>query len=270
MQHWHLGLSAIVLLLAVTPSSAAENAAPATQPASQPATQPVTMDLGNGVALMLVYVPPCPRGFLMGSPVGERGRLPGEDQHRVKLTRGFYLAETEVTQEQYQAVMGKTPSHFKGAKNPVERVSWNEAVDFCRRLSKTTGRTVRLPTEAEWEYACRAGSKGPFSGTGQLDDMGWYSGNSEDVTHPVREKQPNAFGLYDMHGNVMEWCQDWEDRYPEGTVTDPAGPAHGTSRVIRGGSWNFNFGAARAAVRGANDPDNRDEIIGFRVAIDSR
>ena len=165
----------------------------------------------------------------------------------------------EVTQEQYERVMGKNPSRFKGPQLPVERVSWKAAVSFCTKLSafpeeQAAGRTYRLPTEAEWEYACRAGSTTDFCfGDAEwgLDDYAWYEDNSDHRTHPVGQKRPNAWGLYDMHGNVWEWCADWHDEayYEASPVDDPQGPATGVDRVGRGGSWSES-----AAVMPVGEP----------------
>jgi formylglycine-generating enzyme required for sulfatase activity len=208
--------------------------------------------------------------FTMGSPASEANRSNDEIQHEVTISKPFYLGVTEVTQEQYEAVMGNNPSNFKDAKNPVERVSWDDAVEFCKKLSSKTGKTVRLPTEAEWEYACRAGTTGAYAGNGSLDDMGWYTSNSSSKTHPVGQKKPNAWGLYDMHGNVYEWCGDWyADKYPTGAAKDPTGPASGESRVLRGGSWDLYPQYCRSAYRDWLSPGSRGVDIGFSVVLDS-
>jgi formylglycine-generating enzyme required for sulfatase activity len=168
--------------------------------------------------------------------------------------------------------MGTNPSKFKGATNPVEMVSWNEATEFCKKLSEKTGNSVRLPTEAEWEYACRAGTKTAFSfgdSPAALDDYAWHPRNSDAMSHPVGKKKPNAWGLYDMHGNVFEWCADWYGVYPEGPATDPSGPATGEKRVLRGGSWYrdaiaYSF---QCAERDCYDPSGRTFNDGFRCAM---
>jgi formylglycine-generating enzyme required for sulfatase activity len=199
----------------------------------------------------------------------------GEDQkaHKVTLTKPFELGVYEVTQQQYVQVMGTNPSKFKGPQNPVEQVTWDDAVEFCRKLSslpeeKAAGYVYRLPTEAEWEYACRAGTKTKYSfgdSESELGDYGWYDKNSGGTPHPVGSKKPNAWGLYDMHGNVYEWCQDWYGDYPSGSVTDPTGPASGSDRVIRGGSWFYFSDGCRSAYRSRISPDFRDLSLGFRV-----
>jgi formylglycine-generating enzyme required for sulfatase activity len=209
-----------------------------------------------------------PGEFMMGSPRGEPGREVGESpQHQVRITRGFYIGAHEVTQEQYAKVMGKNPSKRLGARNPVERVSWDDAVEFCARLSKE-GCTYRLPTEAEWEYACRSGSTAAYcSGDDprELEKYAWYESNSGEQTHEVGVKQPNAWGLYDVHGNVWEWCQDWYGDYARGPIEDPVGPTSGTYRVVRGGSW-FDYPVPlRCASRGRDSPSNRPDDHGFRV-----
>ena len=190
-------------------------------------------------------------------PAGTFTMGDGDDAHDVTLTKPFKMGVHEVTQAQYEQVMGVNPSKFKGADNPVENVSWDDAVEFCRRLSelpaeKAAGNVYRLPTEAEWEYACRAGTTTKYSfgdDESEFGDYAWYCDNSDEQTHPVGSKKPNAWGLYDMHGNVLEWCQDWYGDYPSGSVTDPTGPAVGSHRVIRGGSWDRTAGYCRSAHR---------------------
>jgi formylglycine-generating enzyme required for sulfatase activity len=205
--------------------------------------------------------------FLMGSPETEEGRFDQEDLHQVALTRDFEIADAPVTQAQYEAVMGSNPSQFKdsGPDAPVETVSWEDAVAFCEKLTAEDPEWIyRLPTEAQWEYACRAGTKGRWNVDGaDLKDLGWYDENSEKKTHPVRQKQPNAWGLHDCHGNVFEWCQDWFTEHLGATaVTDPQGPEIGSNRVLRGGSWYLPAQYCRSAFRFRYSPDYRD--IGFR------
>ncbi len=188
----------------------------------------------------------------------------------MKLTKPFYLGVMEVTQEQYQKVMGTNPSQFKGPQNPVETVSWADAVEFCRKLSampaeKTAGHVYRLPTEAEWEYACRSGTTTRYSfgdDASRFGDYGWCEGTK---THPVGEKKPNAWGLYDMHGNVSEWCQDWYGLYPSGSATDPTGDTYVRSRVCRGGCFGDGAGSCRSASRFEYKPVHRFNYLGFRV-----
>ncbi|NQT51463.1 SUMF1/EgtB/PvdO family nonheme iron enzyme, partial [bacterium] len=232
------------------------------------------IDLGNGVKMTVVLIPA--GRFVMGSPADEPGReSDGREgpQHEVKITKPFYMATCEVTQQQYKAVMVMNPSEFKGAKNPVEHVSWDDAVAFCKALSRKTGKTVRLPTEAEWEYACRAGTKTRCSFGDEdkdLDHYAWHAANSGKKTHPVGEKKPNTWGLYDMHGNVFEWCSDWYDEkyyLAIASRADPAGPVLGDRRVHRGAAWYFRHSYLRSARRGSIPPVNRSNCDGFRVVV---
>jgi formylglycine-generating enzyme required for sulfatase activity len=209
-------------------------------------------------------------GFLMGSNDGQSDEMPA---HRVAID-SFWIGKYEVTQAQYRAIMGKNPSHFKsgfGVSNlPVERVSWNDAMEFCRRFSSRYGVRARLPYEAEWEYAARAGTTTKYYwGNGINSDYCWYTKNSGGKTHPVGEKKPNAWGLYDMSGNVWEWCMDWYDAnfYRKSPNKNPKGPASGSARVLRGGSWGFDDSGLRSADRVRNYPESMDSIDGFRLVI---
>ena len=233
--------------------------------------QPV--ELTNSIGMKLAYIPP--GEFLMGSPDSDiQSSSDEKPQHRVQITNPFYLGLYEVTQAQYQKVLGSNPSEFKGESRPVETVSWDDAVTFCKRLSKVAeeraaGRTYRLPTEAEWEYACRAGSTSRYSFGDpkvEVEKYAWYEKNSDLTTHPVGGKQANAWGLYDMHGNVWEWCQDSYGPYAAGAASDPSGPGAATCRVLRGGSWFFSGWLGRSAYRLWNVPGYRDQGFGFRVA----
>ena len=220
--------------------------------------------------------------FTMGSPESEQDRNSDEGpQTAVTLNRGFYMGQYEVTQGQYLDVMGSNPSSFTGDSNrPVEQVTWHDATNYCGKLTERerlagrlpAGRAYRLPTEAEWEYAARAGTTNRFSfgndpGYTQLGNYAWYDGNSGNTTHAVGGKLPNRWGLYDMHGNVWEWCWDWYGAYPGGSVTDPKGPATGSNRVVRGGSWGSLAGFCRSAFRICNYPGSGDFVIGFRVVL---
>lgn len=206
--------------------------------------------------------------FAMGSTNGLSHERP---VHNVTITRPFYLQRTEVTQAQWQAVMGSNPSFFTacGPACPVERVSWVDVQQFITKLNQMNpGVTYRLPTEAEWEYAARAGTTGDYGGNGILNDMGWWSGNSGGRTQPVARKLPNAAGLHDMHGNVWEWVQDWYSAsyYSASPAQDPPGPATGSSRVLRGGSWNHSASNLRSAFRTLDSPSLRNNHVGFRLA----
>ncbi len=205
-----------------------------------------------------------PGTFTMGSPPTEEGRLENEGpQHQVELTRGFWLGETEVTQAQWRAVMGNNPSDFNGDDRPVEQVSWEDVQGFLQRVNRGGG-AFRLPTEAEWEFAARAGSTGARHGA--LDEVAWHRENSGGQTHPVGQKAANAWGLRDMLGNEWEWCADLRGAYAAGRAVDPTGPSTGSLRVFRGGSWFNDALAARAASRGHAPPSEQGPGVGFRLA----
>ena len=205
----------------------------------------------------------------MGSPTSEPNRFSNETLHSVTLTQGYYLQTTEVTQAQWQGVMGSNPGYFKGANLPVENVSWNDIQQFIQLLNQRGEGTYRLPTEAEWEYAARAGTTTPWScGSSEscLNQVAWFNtSSSSGQTQPVGQKQANAWGLYDMHGNVWEWVQDWYGTYPSGSVTNPQGSSTGVNRVARGGSWNPSARYARSAYRYPDSPDTRLNSLGFRL-----
>jgi formylglycine-generating enzyme required for sulfatase activity len=224
----------------------------------------------------------------MGSPSNEEGRDSDEVRHRVRLTRGFELGVVPVTQALYSALMGSNPSGFKGdpSRLPVENISWFDAVQFCNAVSRGCGLpeayrigageapTVtwdqtsggfRLPTESEWEYAARAGTRHRYAGGDDLDAVGWYESNSGGSTQAVGQKRANGWGLHDMSGNVWEWCWDLKGDYPSATVVYPVGPASGSIRVRRGGSWRFDPQGARVANRGGDDPGYRNGVLGVRL-----
>ncbi len=240
------------------------------------------ISLPGGVSLDMNWINP--GTFMMGSPTNELGRYDSETQHQVTLTQGYWLGKYEVTQAQYEAVMGTNPSNWKGADLPVEMVSWYDATNFCAKLTaieRAAGRLPEgyeytLPTEAQWEYACRAGTTTALnSGKNlsdkyecpEMDEVGWYWCNSGDKTHSVGQKQPNAWGLYDMHGNVWEWCLDWYGEYPASSVTDPTGASTGSNRVIRGGSWYSYAYGCRSARRDNYNPVYFSNYGGFRVVL---
>ena len=226
---------------------------------------------GDSIGMKFSLVPP--GEFMMGSPDTDTDADNKEKpQHRVRITRPFYLAIHEVTQAKYERVMGRNPSAFQGdPTRPVEQVSWHDAVEFCRRLGETEGRQYRLPTEAEWEYACRAGTTTRWhfgDDVSELDQYAWYRDNSDERTHPVGQKKPNAWGLHDMGGNVWEWCADWfdEEYYANSPTDDPAGPPSGSGPVRRGGCWIYAARGCRSAYRsGGRPPDTTVRYLGFRV-----
>jgi formylglycine-generating enzyme required for sulfatase activity/tRNA A-37 threonylcarbamoyl transferase component Bud32 len=215
--------------------------------------------------------------FLMGSPRNEKGRFKNELQHEVILTKPYYLGVYPVSQGEYERVMGCNPSYFKGDRHPVEKVSWEDAMAYIERLNSlaeemSLGRRYRLPTESEWEHACRAGSRTAYcygDEDSRLGDYAWYASNSESRTHPVGETESNAWGLQDMHGNVWEWCSDWYGDYPNAEVTDSTGPTSGSNRVFRGGCWFSGTSYCRSAFRGWDAPSCRYNDLGFRLALSS-
>jgi formylglycine-generating enzyme required for sulfatase activity len=219
----------------------------------------------NSIGMKFVWIPA--GSFMMG---GESGDSDEKPVHKVTLSKGFYMQTTEVTQGQWKKVMGNNPSYFKncGDTCPVESVSWNEVQGFIEKLNQMEGTNkYRLPTEAEWEYACRAGSSSKYSfgnSEGGLGKYAWYDDNSGGKAHPVSQKKPNAWGLYDMHGNVWEWVEDWYGDYPSGAVTDPSGPSGGSYRVFRGGSWNDESWFLPCALRHRYFPEAGYYVRGFR------
>jgi formylglycine-generating enzyme required for sulfatase activity len=255
-------------------NNTAEPARPPTQPPRQEHVEPeIYTEMVKGIAIEMVRLPV--GKFLMGSLDNEAGRESDEGpQHEVTITKSFYMGKYEVTQGQWRAVaslpkekieLQAEPSRFIGDNLPVESVSWEEVEEFCKRLSRATGKRYRLPIEAEWEYGCRAGMRGAYAGN--LDEMGWYGNNSGRKTHPVGEKQANGFGLYDMHGNVWEWCRDWygKDYYSQSPRVNPEGPSTGAERVRRGGGWDSGAAYCRSAGRGRITPDFRFNNLGFRL-----
>ena len=203
--------------------------------------------------------------FYMGNNNGETGEKP---LHSVTLS-DFYIQKTELTQKQWRDVLGNEPSYFKSCDNcPVEQVSWDDIQGFIQKLNQKTGKTYRLPTEAEWEYAARGGNKSQgytYSGGNSLGDVAWFTDNSNSKTHLVAQLQPNELGIYDMSGNVWEWCSDWYSDYSDYALTNPEVTSAGSYRVSRGGSWFNRAGGCRATGRGNDFPDSRYLNIGFRL-----
>ena len=225
--------------------------------------------ISNSIGMKLIYIPA--GEFMMGSPSDDDDRGDIESLHRVRISKGFWMGITEVTQRQWKAVMDSNPSYFKGDDLPVVDISWNDAVEFCRKLSRREGRQYCLPTEAQWEYACRAGSSSTYSfgdDVSQIGDYVWYETNCGGA-QPVGQKKPNAFGLYDIHGNAWEWCQDWygKDYYSVGPAVDPTGPSSGKTRVLRGGGWSHSAYYCRVAYRHNYSPYYRDFNGGLRVVL---
>jgi formylglycine-generating enzyme required for sulfatase activity len=244
----------------------------ATPPANTSTTNSIASNLArtrtNQTGIEFVLLPA--GSFTMGSTKGEADEKPA---HQVTINYSFYMGKYEVTQAQWQSVMGSNPSNFTDCANcPVERVSWNDAQEFIRKLNQMNdGYIYRLPTEAEWEYACRAGTTGDYAGN--LSEMAWYSDNSGSKTHAVGGRQPNAWGLFDMHGNVWEWCQDWYHETYYGAPTDGSAWLSGGEqkyRVLRGGSWGADASILRSADRFYNTPAFRSNYYGFRVVAVAR
>ena len=209
--------------------------------------------------------------FTMGA-TSEQGSGAWDNEkpaHRVTLS-SYYIGRYEVTQAEWKAVMGSNPSNFKGDNLPVECVSWNDCQEFIRKLNTLTGKNFRLPTEAEWEFAARGGNNSSgykYSGSGNIGSVAWYTENSNGKTHPVGQKSPNELGLYDMSGNVYEWCQDWYGSYPSYAQTNPTGPNSGSYRVCRGGSWDFNAGCCRVSLRIHSTPGDSNFNLGLRLVL---
>jgi formylglycine-generating enzyme required for sulfatase activity len=207
--------------------------------------------------------------FKMGDTSGDGTKV--EKPVRNVTVRDFYISMYEITQAQWREIMGDNPSHFDGCdKCPVERVSWNEVQEFIKKLNLLTGKSYRLPTEAEWEYAARGGEKSRglrYSGHNNINFVAWYTVNSGNKTQPVGQFTPNELGLYDMSGNVYEWCNDWMGDYPNIPEVDPKGPTSGDLRVVRGGSWFGHIAANRVSARAGDDPANGRSYIGFRLAL---
>jgi formylglycine-generating enzyme required for sulfatase activity len=275
-------LLAAAVVVAVEKAKTEESAATVQQKqAAQKANLPLekTIELGNEVNIAVIFIPA--GEFDMGSPMDELKRDSDEAQHHIKLTKAFYIGKFEVTQLQYRVIMSENPSKFGGDKLPVENVNWDEAQRFLKKLSDKTGMKFRLPSEAEWEYACRAGTKTAFNTGTTLDsDFANYDASTAYAdgiigadlkrTTAVGSYPPNAFGLCDMHGNVWEWCGDVYDNeyYKVTPLTDPKGPADGKAKVIRGGAWNEPPYKCRSADRNHRWRNDNQPIIGFRVVME--
>lgn len=239
---------------------------------NQSLAKELILNLGNGVKLVMVLMPV--GEFQMGSPKSDDDAGPDEQpQHRVRITKPFYLGKYLVTQEQWNAVTGNKSNSLTGLRNPVVNVSWEDCQKFFGRLNKQQNATssFQLPTEAQWEYACRAGGSTKYSfgdDEAKLDEYAWYDVNSAgERNHVVGEKKPNGWGLYDMHGNVFEWCADWHGNffYAASPPDDPTGPATGSYRVIRGGNSACHALSCRSASRAGEKPARRSQFVGFRI-----
>ena len=223
----------------------------------------------NGITIDMIKVEA--GTFMMGAT--SEMQNPWDDEKPVReviLTNDYSIGKYEVTQSLWQAVMGTNPSYFKGDNLPVEQVSWDNCLEFISKLNSLTGRKFRLPTEAEWEYAARGGRKSrgyQYSGSFNISDVAWYNGNSGNKIHPVGMKQANELGVYDMSGNVCEWCQDWYGSYVSSSQTNPLGANSGSFRVCRGGSWYFDTGNCRSSFRSRGNPDTRSRYLGFRLVL---
>ena len=268
LSNWSV-LSWALALGVIQSDDASNTRLPANAESLDPSVFPSEISVSIGLQLRLI-------------PEGTFIRGEGSGAHSVTLSKPFYLGIYPVTQQQYKKVMGENPSYFQGIKvggdssnHPVEEVTWENAVEFCKKLSELpeeqkAGRVYRLPTEAEWEYACRAGSNTAFSfgeNSELLGDYAWYDENSYQRRHPVGEKKSNACGLYDMLGNVWEWCSDWYGEYPTKAVLDPVGAKVGSDRVFRGGSWRTRAACCQSAFRIRCDPSLQRNDLGFRVAM---
>ena len=264
----------VVLVVVASGCRPESGTTPAQQTKTPAAEKQIAFDLGNGLNLEMVLIPA--GEFMMGSPDTDKDALDNEKPaHKVKIITPFYLGKYEVTQEQWGAVMGNNPSSFKGRKNPVEEASWDDCQKFFEKLNAkvgTQGGKFMLPTEAQWEYACRAGSATAYCSGDEESGLGeyaWYDGNSDGKTHPVGEKKPNVWGLYDMHGNVWEWCADWYDEkyYADSPTDDPTGHETGSSRVGRGGDWSSDSWFCRSGSRSGCAPGLRCDLLGLRVSL---
>ena len=231
--------------------------------AGQPFEQ-ITLEIA-GSSFEFAHIP---RGsFEMGSLPDEEGRNPDREKlHHVTITEPFWMGTTEITQEQWEAVMGSNPSKHVGKDLPVENISWTDIQVFIDKLHTATGKTFRLPSEAQWEYACRAGTKTPLSG--DMDLVSWNIENSGRKSHPVATKEPNPWGLYDMHGNILEFCSDWFTEDISELTEDPKGPSSGIKRVMKGGGFTGRTRHLRAADRQPVDPNIGDFYMGFRLTMD--
>ena len=253
----------------LTSSTSSSSANTLSSSASSLSGNALTIPVKNGISIEMVKVEA--GSFNMGAtPEMINPDTDEKPVHRVTLTNDYYIGKYEVTQALWQAVMGSNPSHFKGDDLPVEQVSWNDCQDFISKLNAMTGKRFRLPSEAEWEYAARGGKKSrgyQYSGSNTLGDVAWYEGNSGSKTHAVGTKQPNELGIYDMTGNVWEWCQDWYGSYSSSPQTNPTGAVRGSFRVGRGGSWYHSARNCRSSYHDFDTPVSRGNYLGLRLIL---
>ena len=259
-----IGMAAQSTITRNKPKPAVTKPKPAAKPKAKPAPRRNSSTTGlsaelNKLINNMVYV--SGGTFIMGGD-DSSDQMP---THSVTLS-SYYICKYEVTQALWRAVMGSNPSNFKGNNLPVENVSWYDCQTFIKRLNSYTGRNFRLPTEAEWEFAARGGNY-KYSGSNHIDDVAWYIDNSNKRPHPVGTKQANELGLYDMSGNVGEWCSDWDGSYSSYSQTNPTGPNSGSSRVNRGGFWRYNARYCRTPERSSNAPDYCVNFIGLRLVL---
>ena len=263
-----IGMAAQSTITRNKPKPAVTKPKPAAKPKAKPAPRRNSSATGlsaefNKLINNMVYV--SGGTFIMGGD-DSSDQMP---THSVTLS-SYYICKYEVTQALWRAVMGSNPSNFKGNNLPVENVSWYDCQTFIKRLNSYTGRNFRLPTEAEWEFAARGGNYSrhyKYSGSNHIDDVAWYIDNSNKRPHPVGTKQANELGLYDMSGNVGEWCSDWDGSYSSYSQTNPTGPNSGSSRVNRGGFWRYNARYCRTPERSSNAPDYCVNFIGLRLVL---
>ena len=263
-----MALAAMTACVLVSCGSDDDDSPKGTSNTSKPQT--VTVE-NNGMNVSFKMMPVKAGTFTMGATSEQENPYSDEKPvHSVTLTEDFYIGETEVTQELWEAVMGSNPSYFNGTTRPVERVSWNDCQQFIDKLNEQTGKKFRLPTEAEWEFAARGGNKSKgyqYSGSNNLDDVAWYWDTSDETTHPVKTKKSNELGIYDMSGNVWEWCQDWFGDYSSGVQTNPTGPTTGSDRVFRGGSWYGSAFSCRSSLRYNSSPGSSGYNLGLRLVL---
>ena len=253
----------------LTSTASSSNANVLSSGSSSPSGNTITIPVKNGISIEMVKVEA--GSFNMGATPEMQAPYEVEKPvHRVTLTNNYYIGKYEVTQALWKIVMGSNPSNSKGDNLPVENVSWNNCQKFISKLNKLTGKSFRLPTEAEWEFAARGGNKSrgyQYSGSNTIGDVAWYDGNSGSKTHAVGTKQPNELGIYDMTGNVLEWCQDRHDSYSSSPQTNPTGAVSGSFRVLRGGCWGISAEYCRSSCRGSNTPGSRNNFLGLRLVL---